>query len=188
MKRFLITGLGNPGSEYSETRHNIGFKVLDSLVKESSISFASTRYGEMAELSIKGRKLFLLKPNTFMNLSGKAVRFHLNALKLSSKELLVVTDDLALPFGRLRLKSKGSDGGHNGLKSLIQELTTTEFPRLRFGISNEFQKGKQIDYVLSEWDELENKDLATHIAKSTDCIKSFALEGLSNAMNKFNSK
>jgi peptidyl-tRNA hydrolase, PTH1 family len=188
MRRFLITGLGNPGSEYSETRHNIGFKVLDSLVKESSISFSSARYGDMAELSIKGRKLFLLKPNTYMNLSGKAVRFHLNALKITPQELLVVTDDLALPYGKLRLKSKGSDGGHNGLKSLIAELSTSDFPRLRFGISNEFQKGRQVDYVLGEWDELELKELPQHIQKCSDCIKSFALEGINRSMNTYNSK
>ena len=188
MRRFLITGLGNPGSEYSETRHNIGFKVLDSLAKESGISFSSSRYGDLAELSLKGRKLFLLKPNTYMNLSGKAVRFHLNALKLTPQELLVVTDELALPYGKLRLKSKGSDGGHNGLKSLIAELSTSDFPRLRFGISNEFQKGRQVDYVLGLWDETELKDLPQHIQKCSYCIKSFALEGISNAMNTYNSK
>jgi len=188
MRRFLITGLGNPGSEYSETRHNIGFKVLDSLAKESSISFSNSRYGDLAELSLKGRKLFLLKPNTYMNLSGKAVRFHLNTLKLTPQELLVVTDELALPYGKLRLKSKGSDGGHNGLKSLIAELSTSDFPRLRFGISNEFQKGRQVDYVLGLWDETELKDLPQHIQKCSDCIKSFALEGISNAMNTYNSK
>ena len=123
-----------------------------------------------------------------MNLSGKAVRFHLNALKLTPQELLVVTDELALPYGKLRLKSKGSDGGHNGLKSLIAELSTSDFPRLRFGISNEFQKGRQVDYVLGLWDETELKDLPQHIQKCSDCIKSFALEGISNAMNTYNSK
>jgi PTH1 family peptidyl-tRNA hydrolase len=186
VKRFLITGLGNPGAEYDETRHNVGFKVLDELAVSSSTSFFTTRHGHMAEVSIKGRRLYLLKPNTFMNLSGKAVRYHLQDLKLNVDQSLVIADDISLPFGKIRLRGKGSDGGHNGLKSVIQELGSSAFPRLRFGIGDAFHKGKQIDYVLGPWSEEEQQGLGALLTQSTDCVRSFVLEGLSQAMNKYN--
>ncbi len=187
MKRFLVAGLGNPGSEYLNTRHNIGFQVLDFLAGKSGISFSSQRYGDVAEWRLKGRQILLLKPNTFMNLSGKAVRFYLQTNKIESADLLVVTDELALDFGRMRLRPKGSDGGHNGMKSLIQELGNDRFPRLRMGIGNQFPKGRQVDYVLGNWGPEEQSQLNDWLLKSSMCIESFVLEGIGIAMNKYNS-
>ena len=183
MRRFLITGLGNPGAEYEETRHNIGFKVLDHLARRSGISFSGSRYGERAEYRLRGRQLFLLKPNTFMNLSGKAVRYHLSDLKISHEQLLIITDDVALPFAKLRLRGKGSDGGHNGMKSLIEHLGNGQFPRMRVGIGNDYPKGKQVDYVLGLWNEEERSALPALLDKCADGVEKFVLEGLSSAMN-----
>ena len=188
MKKFLIVGLGNIGPKYHNTRHNIGFKVLDHLAQENEIIFETVKLGDKATYKFKGRTFILLKPSTYMNLSGKAVRYWLEKEKIDLENLLVITDDLNLPFGTLRLKAKGSDGGHNGLKDIQQQLNTTKYNRFRFGISDEFSKGKQIDYVLGEWSEEENKQMKERLDKSVALIKSFGTAGLSNTMNSFNGK
>lgn len=188
MKKFLIVGLGNIGAEYVNTRHNIGFKVLDHFVKKESISFQTAKLGEVAEFKIKGRTLLLLKPNTFMNLSGKAVKFWMEKENIEKENILVITDDLNLSFGTIRIKAKGSDGGHNGLKSIQSLLNTTEYARFRFGISDEFKKGKQVDYVLGEWNENEKTKLPERLDQSAAIILSFALAGLANTMNEYNGK
>lgn len=182
----MVVGLGNPGPEYEETRHNIGFKVLDSLSGASGTFFSVCRHGWSAEWRLKGRSIRLLKPNTYMNLSGKAVRFHLQDLKIETERLLVITDDLALPFGKLRLRAQGSDGGHNGLKSIEAELGTRAFARLRFGIGSEFGRGGQVDYVLGEWGSEERSSMPAAIDRAGLCVQSFVLEGLSNAMSRYN--
>lgn len=188
MKKFLIVGLGNIGEKYAETRHNIGFKVLDYIAKKEDLNFETLKLGDVATLKIKGRSLILLKPSTYMNLSGKAVKYWLEKEKIPLENLLVVTDDLNLPFGALRLKTKGSDGGHNGLKDLQDKLQTTKYNRFRFGISDTFSKGRQIDYVLGEWDENEKLKLKERLQTSAELIKSFALAGVNNTMNRFNGK
>lgn len=188
MKKFLIVGLGNIGSEYANTRHNIGFKILDYVANAEGISFQTQKLGDVAELKIKGRTLLLLKPNTFMNLSGKAVNYWLEKEKIEKENLLVITDDLNLAFGTIRIKTKGTDGGHNGLKNIQLLLNSSEYPRFRFGISDAFKKGKQVDYVLGEWDENEKEQLKERLALSTEIIKSFALAGLNTTMNTFNGK
>ena len=188
MKKFLIVGLGNIGSEYANTRHNIGFKVLDYIATQEGISFQTQKLGDVAELKIKGRTLLLLKPNTYMNLSGKAVNYWLEKEKIEKENLLVITDDLNLAFGTIRIKTKGTDGGHNGLKNIQLLLNSSEYPRFRFGISDTFKKGKQVDYVLGEWDETEKEQLKERLALSVEIIKSFALAGLNNTMNTFNGK
>ncbi|KOS08378.1 peptidyl-tRNA hydrolase [Flavobacterium akiainvivens] len=188
MKKYLIAGLGNPGAEYVNTRHNIGFKVLDRLAQQESISFETAKLGAVAEYKLKGRTLFLLKPNTYMNLSGKAIKYWLDKENIPVENLLVVTDDLNIPFGTIRLKGKGSDGGHNGLKSIQQTLNSADYPRFRFGISDEFKKGQQVNYVLGEWDENEKAKLGERLDKSVDAIKEFALGGIANAMSTFNGK
>jgi PTH1 family peptidyl-tRNA hydrolase len=188
MKKFLIVGLGNIGSEYANTRHNIGFKVLDYIATQEGISFQTQKLGDVAELKIKGRTLLLLKPNTYMNLSGKAVNYWLEKEKIEKENLLVITDDLNLAFGTIRIKTKGTDGGHNGLKNIQLLLNSSEYPRFRFGISDAFKKGKQVDYVLGEWDETEKEQLKERLALSAEIIKSFALAGLNTTMNTFNGK
>ena len=188
MKKFLIVGLGNIGPKYHNTRHNIGFKILDHLAQENEITFETVKLGDKATYKFKGRTFILLKPSTYMNLSGKAVRYWLEKEKIDLENLLVITDDLNLPFGTLRLKAKGSDGGHNGLKDIQQQLNTTKYNRFRFGISDEFSKGKQIDYVLGEWSEEENKQMKERLDKSVALIQSFGTAGLSNTMNSFNGK
>ncbi|WP_026712217.1 aminoacyl-tRNA hydrolase [Flavobacterium filum] len=188
MKKFLIVGLGNIGAEYVNTRHNIGFKILDYFAKKESISFQTAKLGDVAEFKIKGRTLLLLKPNTYMNLSGKAVKYWMEKENIEKENILVITDDLNLSFGTIRIKTKGSDGGHNGLKSIQSLLNTSEYPRFRFGISDQFKKGQQVDYVLGEWNEDENAKLPERLEKSAEIIKSFALAGLNNTMNEFNGK
>ena len=188
VKKFLIVGLGNIGSEYVNTRHNIGFKVLDYLANEENLEFKSVKLGSLAEFKIKGRTVFLLKPNTYMNLSGKAVNYWLEKEKIAIENSLIITDDLNLPFGTIRIKKKGSDGGHNGLKNIQQVLNTTEYPRFRFGISDTFKKGQQVNYVLGEWDEDEKEKLTERLKTSSEIIKSFVLAGLNNTMNAFNGK
>lgn len=188
MKKFLIVGLGNIGSEYVNTRHNIGFKVLDYMANQESSAFQTVKLGDLAELKIKGRSLLLLKPNTYMNLSGKAVKYWMEKENISKENILVITDDLNLPFGTIRIKSKGSDGGHNGLKNIQLLLNTTEYPRFRFGISDAFKKGQQVNYVLGEWSEEEKEKLKERLEVATEIIKSFALAGLNNTMNTFNGK
>jgi len=188
MKKFLIVGLGNIGSEYANTRHNIGFKVLDYLAHKEGISFQTVKLGEVAELKIKGRTIILLKPNTYMNLSGKAVKYWLEKENIEKENMLVITDDLNLAFGTIRIKTKGSDGGHNGLKNIQLLLNSTEYPRFRFGISDAFKKGQQVDYVLGEWTEEEKEKLKERLEISSEIIKSFALAGLNNTMNTYNGK
>ena len=150
MKKYLIVGLGNIGSEYVNTRHNIGFKAVDFIAKEADVAFETVKLGTLAQVKIKGRTLLLLKPNTYMNLSGKAVQHWMEKEKIARENILIITDDLNLPFGTLRIKGKGSDGGHNGLKSIQAMLNGTEYPRRRFGISDQFKKGQQVDYVLGD--------------------------------------
>ena len=188
MKKFLIVGLGNIGSEYANTRHNIGFKILDYIANQEGISFQTVKLGEVAELKIKGRTLFLLKPNTYMNLSGKAVKYWLEKENIEKENMLVITDDLNLAFGTIRIKTKGSDGGHNGLKNIQLLLNSTEYPRFRFGISDAFKKGQQVNYVLGEWDAEEKEKLKERLQLSSDIVKSFALAGLNNTMNTYNGK
>ncbi|MQP24432.1 aminoacyl-tRNA hydrolase [Flavobacterium sp. LMO8] len=188
MKKFLIVGLGNIGSEYANTRHNIGFKVLDYIANQEGISFQTVKLGEVSELKIKGRTLLLLKPNTYMNLSGKAVKYWLEKENIEKENMLVITDDLNLAFGTIRIKAKGSDGGHNGLKNIQLLLNSTEYPRFRFGISDAFKKGQQVNYVLGEWDAEEKEKLKERLEISSEIVKSFALAGLNNTMNEFNRK
>jgi len=188
MKKFLIVGLGNIGAEYVNTRHNIGFKVLDYLAKKEGLSFETVKLGTMAEYKIKGRTLFLLKPNTYMNLSGKAVQYWMDKEKIAKENIFVITDDLNLPFGAIRIKAKGSDGGHNGLKNIQLLLNSVEYPRFRFGISDQFKKGQQVDYVLGEWSEEEKSKLPERLDVAVESIRSFALSGLDITMNTFNGK
>jgi len=188
MKKFLIVGLGNIGEKYENTRHNIGFKILDYIFSEEDASFETIKLGDVATLKIKGRTLIFLKPSTYMNLSGKAVKYWLEKEKIPLENLLVVTDDLNLPFGSLRLKTKGSDGGHNGLKDIQDKLQTTKYNRFRFGISDTFSKGRQVDYVLGEWTDEENSKLKERLEVSSELIKSFVLAGVNNTMNQFNGK
>jgi PTH1 family peptidyl-tRNA hydrolase len=186
--KFLIVGLGNIGSEYAETRHNIGFKVLDALAGASNLFFRTDRYGDVCELKHKGKMFILLKPSTFMNLSGNAVRYWMQQEKIPLEHVLVITDDLALPYGKLRMRGQGSDGGHNGLKHINQILQTTQYARLRFGISAEFSKGQQVDYVLGLWSDEELKTLKEHIERAGKAALSFGLIGLPRTMNEFNTK
>lgn len=188
MKKYLILGLGNIGAEYENTRHNVGFLVLDALAKASNISFGPARYGDKAEVSVKGRKLILVKPSTYMNLSGNALRYWMQEEKVSIENVLIIVDDLALDFGAVRLKAKGSDGGHNGLKHINQVLGHSKYYRLRFGIGNDFSKGGQVDYVLGYWNAEELDALPKRIELATEMVKSFALAGPNNTMNTFNNK
>ena len=188
MKKFLIVGLGNIGSEYANTRHNIGFKILDYISNQENCPFQTVKLGELAELKIKGRSLLLLKPNTYMNLSGKAVKYWMEKENIEKENILIITDDLNLVFGTIRIKTKGSDGGHNGLKNIQLELNTSEYPRFRFGISDAFKKGQQVNYVLGEWSEEEKAKLKERLEIASEIVKSFALAGLNNTMNLYNGK
>lgn len=188
MKKFLIAGLGNIGPKYENTRHNIGFQVLDELARSYELSWETAKLGDVTLHKKKGRSFLLLKPSTFMNLSGKAVNYWLDKEKIPLENLLVITDDLNLPFGSLRLKTKGSDGGHNGLKDIQHTLQTTQYSRLRFGISDAFSKGRQIDYVLGEWTPKEQEQLPERRKKCIQIIESFALAGPAITMNQFNGK
>ena len=188
MKKFLIVGLGNIGPKYHNTRHNIGFKILDHLAEEESLTFETQKLGDVSTYKFKGRTFILLKPSTFMNLSGKAVNYWLQKEKVPLENLLVITDDLNLSFGTIRIKTKGSDGGHNGLKDIQAQLGTTSYNRFRFGISDEFSKGRQVDYVLGEWDEEEQKKLPERLKKSAEVIRSFGTAGINTTMNTFNGK
>lgn len=186
--KYLIVGLGNIGDEYRDTRHNVGFNVLDAFAKASNIVFKDGRYGATADLSLKGRQLVLLKPSTYMNLSGNAVRYWMQQEKVPLENVLIVVDDLALPFGALRLKPKGSDAGHNGLKHIAATLGTENYARLRFGIGNNFPKGAQIDYVLGHFSEEEKQQMGERIDTACEIIKSFCLAGIAITMNQFNKK
>lgn len=186
MKKFLIVGLGNIGTEYEETRHNIGFKIVDTLNTDLAGSYEEVKHGSLSKVRYKGRELYLLKPNTYMNLSGKAVSYWMQQEKIGLDGLLIVTDDLNLPFGTLRIKAKGSDGGHNGLKDIQTRLGTTNYPRFRFGIGADFSKGQQVDYVLGSWDSAEEEQLGERLAKASEAIKTFSFNGLEATMNTYN--
>lgn len=181
----MICGLGNPGSEYAGTRHNTGYMVLDAFAKASNICFEDKRYGFVAETSLKGRKVILLKPTTFMNLSGNAVRYWLGKEHIDQHNLLVVSDDVALPLGDFRLKANGSNGGHNGLGH-IQQLIGTDYPRLRMGIGNDYPRGGQIDWVLGHYSQADIEHLQPAIDLAVEIIKSFVLAGIDNTMNQYN--
>lgn len=183
---FLIAGLGNIGAEYENTRHNIGFKIADELAKLNKASFTLERLAFFAEYRSRGKGIYLIKPTTYMNLSGKAVRYWMNELKIPQQNLLVVLDDLAIPFGAIRIRSKGSDGGHNGLKDIDATLTNGNYARLRFGVGNEFAKGKQVDYVLGNWNVEEMKTLNEQIKLACEGINCFMFEGIERAMTKYN--
>lgn len=186
--KYLVVGLGNPGTQYAETRHNIGFKVLDELATDLGVNFSLDKAAFRAEAKYKGRQLILIKPITFMNLSGKAVNYWLQTEKVELQNVLVVTDDIALPFGTLRMKGKGSDGGHNGLKDIQALLKTQEYARLRFGVGADFAKGYQADYVLSPWNSQEKLALPERLQTAAAAVKSFVFDGLSMAMTQWNNK
>ena len=186
--KYLIVGLGNIGPEYQDTRHNIGFNVLDAFAKASNAVFEDMRYGAVCEMKLKGRTLVLLKPNTYMNLSGKAVSYWMQKENIPLENVLIVVDDLALPFGTLRLKGKGSDAGHNGLKHIAATLGTQNYARLRFGIGNDFPRGGQIDYVLGHFTDEDWKTMNERLETAGEIIKSFCLAGIDITMNQFNKK
>ncbi|WP_347158297.1 aminoacyl-tRNA hydrolase [Pontibacter chitinilyticus] len=187
--KYLIVGLGNIGPEYADTRHNIGFMVLDYLAqKYGAATFEVSRHAFVTEIKSKGRTYVLVKPTTYMNLSGKAVGHYLNSLKLPAEQLLVITDDIALPFGKIRIRAKGSAGGHNGLKNIEETLGHNNYPRLRFGVGDAFHKGKQVDYVLSKFSPDEQAELQTLIEKAADAALAFGTIGLERTMNQFNTK
>lgn len=184
--KYLIIGLGNIGPEYAETRHNIGFMVLDYLVQKYGGKFEISRHSFVAEIKAKGRTFVLVKPTTYMNLSGKAVSHYLNSLKLPVEQMLVITDDIAINFGKIRIRMKGSAGGHNGLKHIEQTLGHNNYPRLRFGVGDDFHKGKQVDYVLSRFSPEEEDELQTLIEKAAEAVISFGTIGMERTMNLFN--
>lgn len=186
--KYLIVGLGNIGNEYAHTRHNIGFDTLDAFAEASNVVFSTKRYGDTAEVKLKGHQLILLKPSTYMNLSGNAVRYWMQQENIPVERILVIVDDLALPFGTLRLKPKGSDGGHNGLKNIQELIGTQAYARLRFGIGNEFSHGEQIDFVLGRFSDEDEKIKQERIQIACDIIKSFCLAGIQVTMNQYNNK
>ncbi len=183
---YLVVGLGNIGSEYADTRHNVGFMVLDAWAQASNIVFETRRYGDVAEISFKGRQITLLKPSTYMNLSGNAVRYWVTQLKLPLENLLIICDDLNLPFGTLRMRKKGSDGGHNGLKNIQELLGTQDYSRIRIGIGNNFKKGGQVDFVIGSLTNEEKQAMPEICDKVIDGIKAFTTIGVDRAMNSFN--
>lgn len=186
--KYLVVGLGNPGVKYENTRHNIGFKVVEALASERGAVFETVKLGDVATVKWKGRQITLLKPNTYMNLSGKAVNYYLQKEKISPNNLLIVVDDLALPFGKLRLRGHGSDGGHNGLKDIQAKMNSNKFARLRFGVGDSFNQGQQVDYVLGEWSEQENALIDERIELATEFIKGFCSIGLDRTMSSLNNK
>ncbi|MCJ7467768.1 MAG: aminoacyl-tRNA hydrolase [Maribacter sp.] len=186
MKKYLIVGLGNIGSEYTETRHNIGFKIVDALAQKEQFQFNTDRLGDLGSFKIKGRIVLCLKPSTYMNLSGKALKYWMEKEKILPENLLVITDDINLPFGTLRVKTKGSNGGHNGLKDIEQTLQTNSYNRFRFGVGADFNKGRQVDYVLGEWNKQEREALKERLEKSIEIVRSFVLSGIQITMNQFN--
>lgn len=186
--KYLIVGLGNIGAEYRDTRHNIGFKVLDAFAEASNIVFSNQRYGDVAQVRVKNKILVLLKPSTYMNLSGEAVRYWMNKENIPLENVLIIVDDIALPFGAIRIKGKGSDGGHNGLKNIAALLGTQNYARIRFGVGNEFVRGAQIDYVLGNFTEEQSRELPDRMKVACDAIKAFCLSGLTFAMNNFSNK
>ncbi len=188
MKKYLIVGLGNIGAEYENTRHNIGFKILDKIATKESVFFENQKLGAISKFRFKGRTFILLKPSTYMNLSGKAVKYWMTKEKVSLENILIICDDLNISFGTFRLKPKGSAGGHNGLKNINEVLQTQNYPRFRFGVGAEFTKGRQVDYVLGEWDTEEKEKLPERLDKAYELVKSFGTAGISNTMSTFNGK
>ncbi|HND84015.1 MAG TPA: aminoacyl-tRNA hydrolase [Chitinophagales bacterium] len=188
MSKYLIIGLGNIGSDYAHTRHNIGFDVVDKLAENLSTTFDISRLAAIAKTTYKGKQIHIIKPTTYMNLSGKAIKYWMNELSIPIENIFVIVDDLALPFGQLRVRSKGSDAGHNGLKSIQEELQSAAYPRLKFGIGNDFAKGKQVEFVLGKWNPEQEVILQERINIAVEIIKSFCVAGLSNTMNGFNNK
>ncbi|SHM88476.1 peptidyl-tRNA hydrolase [Polaribacter sp. KT 15] len=188
MKKFLIVGLGNVGTKYDNTRHNIGFKILDELAEEHKATFETEKLGDIADFRFKGRIFILLKPSTFMNLSGKAVKYWMDKEKIAVENILIVTDDVNIDFGTIRLKAKGSAGGHNGLKDIQEKLNTQKYPRFRFGVGANYPKGRQVDFVLGEWNKEETSQLIERLPTSAKVVTSFGTAGLSNTMNAYNGK
>lgn len=186
MKKFLIVGLGNIGDEYENTRHNIGFKIVDRLAEKHDSRFETKKLGDLASIKIKGRSVSLLKPSTYMNLSGKSLNYWAKELKIDVENILVVTDDIHLDFGVFRLKAKGSAGGHNGLKNISEVLNHQNYARFRFGVSSSFAKGSQADYVLGDWSNQELKDLDYLIEIASDTVESYVFSGIANTMNQYN--
>ena len=188
MKKFLIVGLGNIGDKYTNTRHNIGFKIVDEVAEEHKVTFETDKLGDVATFRFKGRTFILLKPSTFMNLSGKAVKYWMDKENISIENILIVTDDVHIDFGSIRLKAKGSAGGHNGLKDIQEKLNTQQYARFRFGVGGNYSKGRQADFVLGEWNKEETSQLIERIPTSAKVIPSFGTAGLANTMNTFNGK
>jgi len=188
MKKFLIIGLGNIGSKYENTRHNIGFKILDEVAEKQGVTFISEKLGDIANFNFKGKTFVLLKPNTFMNLSGKAVKYWMQQENISIENILVIADDVNIDFGLIRLKAKGSAGGHNGLKDIQEKLNTDQYPRFRFGVGANYPKGRQVDFVLGEWSKEETSQLIERLPLAVNVVISFATDGLANTMNAFNGK
>ena len=188
MKKFLTVGLGNIGSDYDETRHNIGFKVLDFLAEQEAFTFESAKLGSVGSFKYKGKSILCLKPSTYMNLSGKAVKYWMEQENIPLDNLLIITDDINLPFGTIRLKTKGSDGGHNGLKDVQNVLQTVIYNRFRFGVGSDFGKGRQVDYVLGKWNAEETKAMPDRLIVAADLVRSFVFAGVKNTMNVFNGK
>ncbi|WP_405399635.1 aminoacyl-tRNA hydrolase [Maribacter sp. Asnod2-G09] len=186
MKKFLIVGLGNIGDEYAETRHNIGFKVLDEVAKVNDFTFETVKLGDIGSYKVKGRTIICLKPSTYMNRSGKALKYWMDKENIPQSNILVITDDINLPFGTIRIKTKGSNGGHNGLKDIELFLQTILYNRYRFGVGADFGKGRQVEYVLGQWSEEEKALMPERLKKSTEIINSFALAGIARTMNQFN--
>ena len=186
MKKFLIVGLGNIGEEYAETRHNIGFKILDKLAEVQEFSFETAKLGDIGSFKVKGRTVICLKPSTYMNRSGKALKYWMDKENIPQGNILVITDDINLPFGTIRIKTKGSDGGHNGLKDIQQFLQSILYNRFRFGVGSDFGKGRQVEYVLGEWNEEEKEKLQERLNRSTEVITAFVLSGIARTMNQYN--
>jgi len=186
--KYLIVGLGNIGSEYDNTRHNVGFEVVDQLVEKHGGTFSSAKLGALAKIKFRGRQLTVLKPSTYMNLSGKAIKYWMDKEKISSDNVLIILDDLNLTFGHLRVRDKGSDGGHNGLKNIQQVLGTTKYPRLRVGIGDDFKRGQQVDFVLGKWEADKRAGLPKILDRCIGAIEAFSFRGLKEAMNNFNGK
>ncbi len=186
MKKFLVIGLGNIGDEYADTRHNIGFKILDALAQKENFTFETVKLGDIGTFKVKGRSILCLKPSTYMNRSGKALRYWMEKEKIPVENVLVITDDINLSFGTIRVKTKGSDGGHNGLKDIQLFLESNKYNRFRFGVGADFGKGRQVDYVLGKWNDEENTSMKERLEKSTELVTSFVLAGITRTMNQFN--
>ncbi len=186
MRKFLVVGLGNIGDEYAETRHNIGFKILDALAKKEEFTFETVKLGDVGTFKVKGRSVLCLKPSTYMNRSGKALKYWMDKENIPLENVLVITDDINLPFGTIRIKTKGSDGGHNGLKDIQLFLQGNQYNRFRFGVGADFGAGRQVEYVLGQWNEEEKEAMKERLTKSTEVVTSFVLSGITRTMNQFN--